>query len=297
MLALLTTLLVPTADADQRGFEVQEGRQEWTFDVKWTDADGERHRAQFALPADAIQADIDTPLRFQKKEAAQQAARAVRQYGETLPNATVKAKVSDSGRLAISVTARKRSRATEILARAEEIRDGAMDEYLDEHGYTRLDDAIVADHARHVTEYADDLAPLVAALGGPTDDPRKFASIALSYVQSIPYQSRAKVSNAYRRPLLVVARNKGDCDSKSTLFLALMRSAWPDLPLAVVYIPGHAFAGLGIEPQRGDITFRKEGQTWVVAEPVGPAMFSVGETTGKSRRRARLSRVDIKVAG
>ena len=293
---MLPILLALSAFAGQRGFDAEEGQQAWSFDVKWTDGEEQRHRAQFDLPADAIQADLDTPLRFQRKEAAQYAARAVRRYGETLPNVKVKAKVSGKGQLSISVKAKKRSRASEVLARAIEIRDEATDTYLAEHGYTRLDDAIVADHARHVTEYADDVAPVVAALGGATEDPREFAELALSYVQSIPYQSRAKVSNAYRRPMLVLARNKGDCDSKSTLFLAMMRSAYPDLPLSVVYIPGHAFTGLGIEPESGDITFRKEGQTWVVAEPVGPALFAVGETKGKSRRRARMGRVKIKEA-
>lgn len=295
MIAALALALTLTASADQRSFDAQEGSRRWAIDVKWTDADGDSHRAQYDLPADAVQADLDTPLRFQKKDAAQHAARAVRAYGNTLPNVKVKAKVSGKGQLSISVKAKKRSRAKTVLARAIEIRDEATDAYLDEHGYTRLGDAIVADHTLHVSEYADDVAPLVAALGGPTDDPRDFATIALGYVQSIPYQSRAKVSNAYRRPLLVLGRNKGDCDSKSTLFLALMHSAYPDLPLSMVYIPGHAFAGLGLEPQRGDITFRKSGQTWVVAEPVGPAMFAVGETTGKSRRRAATGRVQIAV--
>lgn len=291
MIAALALAL--TASADQRSFDAQEGAQRWSLDVKWTDAAGDRHRAQYDLPAAEVRADIDTPLRFQKKDAAQHAARAIRAYGDTLPNVKVRAKVSGKGQLSISVKAKKRSRAKTVLARALEIRDEATDAYLDEHGYTRLGDAIVADHARHVREYADEVAPLVAALGGPTADPRDFASTALGHVQSIPYQSRAKVSNAYRRPLLVLARNKGDCDSKSTLFLALMHSAYPELPLAMVYIPGHAFVGLGIAPQRGDVTFRKSGQTWVVAEPVGPAMFAVGETTGKSRRRSRTGRVQI----
>ena len=208
----------------------------------------------------------------------------------------VKAKVSRSGQISISVRAKKRSRAQAVLSQATEIRDEATETYLAEHGYTRLDGAIVADHALHAEQYADDVAPVVAALGGATEDPREFAGLALGFVQSIPYQSRAKSNNAYRRPLKVIARNKGDCDSKSTLFLALMRSAYPDLPLSVVYIPGHAFTGLGIEAQSGDIRFREDGQTWVVAEPVGPAMFAVGETTGKSRRRARWGRVKIKVA-
>ena len=295
MFAVLMALSLSAA-ADQRKFDVEEGHREWSFDVRWSDGEGERHRAQFDLPAGTIQTDLDTPLKFKHKEAAQYAARAVRRYGDTLPNVKVKAKVSDSGQLTISVKAKKRSRGQEVLARATEIRDEATAEYLTQHGYTRLDGAIVADHALHAATYADDVAPVVAALGGPTPDPRDFAEVALSFVQSIPYQSRAKDNNAYRRPLKVLARNKGDCDSKSTLFLALMRSAYPDLPLSVVYIPGHAFTGLGIEPEAGDIKFREDGQTWVVAEPVGPAMFAVGETTDKSKRRARWGRVSIKVA-
>ena len=162
MLTALVMLLA--ASADQRDFDAQEGRQRWSIDVKWTDGEGERHRAQFELPADTIQADIDTPLRFQKKEAAQRAARAIRQYNDTLPNVKVRATVSGKGNLSISVKAKKRSRAKEVLARATEIRDEAIDAYLDEHGYTRLDGAIVADHPRHVEEYADDVAPLVLSL-------------------------------------------------------------------------------------------------------------------------------------
>jgi len=114
-------------------------------------------------------------------------------------------------------------------------------------------------------------------------------------VQSIPYEQRAKVSDLYRRPLSVLGRNKGDCDSKTVLFLALMHEAYPDLPVAIVYRPGHAYAALGLERQRGDMRFREDGQVWVGVEPVGPAVRSIGEVRGKSRRRAKLGMVHLAV--
>ena len=45
------------------------------------------------------------------------------------------------------------------------------------------------------SEYAAALAPVVAALWGRTGDPRVFADKALSFVQAIPYEQRAKVSD------------------------------------------------------------------------------------------------------
>ena len=99
----------------------------------------------------------------------------------------------------------------------------------------------------------------------------------------------------YRRPLSLLGRNKGDCDSKSTLFLALMHQAWPDLPVGMVYIPEHAFVALGIEPERGDAKLEDEGRSWLLAEPVGPRTAPAGEVDKKSRRRARRGRVDLRV--
>ena len=169
----------------------------------------------------------------------------------------------------------------------------ALDAYLDEHGYTRLGDAIVADHARHVREYADEVAPLVAALGGPTAEPRDFASTALGHVQSIPYQSRAKVSNAYRRPLLVLARNKGDCDSKAVLFLALIHAHQPDLELAVVYVPEHALTGVGLPSVAGDRGFKVDGVDFIYAEPVGPSMTPLGQTAPANKKAGKKGEIRV----
>lgn len=280
--------LVLAASADQKKVDIARGTPAWDFDIRWVDADGERHRAQFSLPASGVRADLDEPLRYRKKEASREAAQAVRAFGQTKPGVDLRARVTDDGGILISASGKKRSRVKAVLATAEGVRDEALSAYQDENGWATLDGEIIPDHTGHASSYADDLAPLVTALGGPTPDPRDFAELALGFVQSIPYEKRAMVRDRFRRPLSVLGRNKGDCDSKSTLYLGLMRSAYPTLPLAMVYVPNHAFVALGLDREGGDATLKHGGQRWVIAEPTGPAMLPLGDAGKKSKRRARF---------
>ncbi|MBM4389637.1 MAG: hypothetical protein FJ090_00835 [Deltaproteobacteria bacterium] len=66
-------------------------------------------------------------------------------------------------------------------------------------------------------------------------------------------------SAGYRRPLSVLAKNKGDSDSKSTLFLALVHARHPEPASTVVYVPNHAFVGVALEAAPGERTFTRDG--------------------------------------
>lgn len=282
-----------TASAQQRQVDITRGQPEWTFDIRWRDADGKSHRTQFSLPHQPVRADLDEPFRYRKKEAARMAAQAVRAFGETRPNVDVRARVSDDGTLYISASGSSRSRVRAVLEAAEAVRDEALAQYQQENGWSTLDGSIIPDHVGHASTYADALQPVVEALGGPTPDPRDFANTALGFVQSIPYEQRVVVRDRFRRPLSVLGRNKGDCDSKSTLYLGLIRAAYPTLPLAMVYIPNHAYVALGLDAERGEDTLRDAGMQWVLAEPVGPALHPVGEISGRSRRKSRFGRAEM----
>ena len=154
---------------------------------------------------------------------------------------------------------------------------------------------IVPDHIRHVEEYTDELKPIVDALGGATKDPRIFGNKALAFVQNIPYEKRALVKDRYRRPLSLIGRNKGDCDSKTVLYLSLMKSAYPQMSVAVVYIKGHAFGALEIEPKKGDKVIRKDGKKYVAVEPVGPKVARMGKVGPKSRRSLAVKRYRLRI--
>jgi hypothetical protein len=292
---MLFSLLLTTALADQVKFDVDKGAQKWSFEVVWTDAVDKRHKAEFKLPADNIKADLDQPLRYKPKEANEFAAKAVNRWAKNRGKGPkVKATANAKG-VSIAVTDAKNTKvAKKALREAVDVRDKAWKTYRDNNGFTLLDGAVVPDHAKHVRQYTDDVKPLVKALGGPTKDPRKFGNKALSFVQSIPYEKSGKKRDKYRRPLSMLGRNKGDCDSKVVLYLALMRAAYPNVDSGVVYIPGHAYAAVGLDPVVGDARLKKDGSTWLLVEPVGPAVVSMGTVGRKSRRRARRGAVDLK---
>lgn len=291
MIGLLLVMMAATAA--QRQVDISRGPQQWDFDIRWVDVDGGRHRAQFVLPAAQVRADLDEPLRYRKRDAGREAAQAVRAFGNTKPNVNLRVSVDEAGTIRISASGKNRKRVKAVLAQAAQVRDEALAQYRAENGWSTLDGEIIPDHVRHAQSYADALDPVVDALGGPTADPRDFAELALGFVQSIPYERRALIRDRFRRPLSVLGRNKGDCDSKSTLYLSLLRSAYPEMALAMVYIPNHAFVALGVSPESGDRRLRQRGTTWVIAEPVGPAMYSVGTASRRSARKSRFGMVEM----
>ncbi len=279
--------------AEQTSWEVDRDAQRWAFDLRWHDAEGAEHRARFELPTAPVKADLQEPLRFRVQEANQHVAGEVRAWAADRngPEITVRA---SGGGVRISASGRSRSRVQQALADAAEVRDQAAADYQREHGFTTIGGAIAPDHIRHVREYADEMAPVVEALGGPGEDPRSFATLALGFVQSIPYERASAQRDRYRRPMSLLGRNKGDCDSKSTLFLALVHQAWPELPLAMIYIPGHVYVGLDLEPMKGESFLQSDQGVWLLAEPVGPALRPLGEVDRKSRRRARRGKVELR---
>lgn len=287
-------LLVGALQAKQLDHELDKSGQKWSFETRWQDADGDKHKVSYKLPSNKVKQDLDVPLRFQAGQAYKEVAREVEDWGEGVKGAKVSAKGSRKG-VKISVSSKNgRKKMKQTLKQAAEVRDAAFEAELREQGFTTLKGGVIPDHVKHVKLYSDDVSPVVKALGGPTKDPRVFGNKALSMVQSIPYERSGRKRDKYRRPLSVLGRNKGDCDSKATLFLALMRSAYPDMEMGIVYIEGHAFVALGIDDRSGDTTLRKEGRKWVLAEPVGPAMLPIGEVGRKSRRRAKTGRYRLR---
>lgn len=285
-MSLLLTL-ISLSFAEQVKHDVDKSSTTWSFDVTWRDAESRKHRIEFELPASEVKADLAEPLRLQAKAFHQDVAADVNAWGKT-KKAKVKAKGTKKG-VSISV---KGDNARSVLKDATQEMEASQKRRLRERGFTLLDGAIVPDHMRHVRQYADDLGPMVDAIGR-TRGERDFAERALSYVQSIPYEKASLKRDRYRRPLSLVGRNRGDCDSKATLFLALMHEAYPDMDMGIVYIKGHAYAAIAIEKQAGDDTRRHDGVQYVLVEPVGPAMHPVGEISRKSKRKSRFGRAEI----
>lgn len=287
LVLLLGLTLTPPAHAapaaKQGHFDVDKGKAEWTLSYSFSDETNKPRKLRVTLPASAVARDNETKLQFPKAAALKAQVAAVRRYAKRTKGPEITAKAQNGG-VSIRVSGKSAGRMQDALDGAKEAAESAMSVYLARHRYTRLrNGGIVPDHARLADQYADDVMPLADALATDAPDARTYVARALAFTQAIPYEAgKNGADRGYRRPLSVLARNRGDCDSKSTLFLALVRARHPELAAAVVYIPNHAFAGVGLDAQPGERTFVREGVRFVGMEPVGPAKARVGQVSGSS---------------
>lgn len=293
-LLLALALAGPVAEAKGLRATATASADVYAYTASWTEG-GKPHKVAVSLPRAPVDADLKAPLRFPLNAAAEAQEKAVRRWADSLPKSTqLKVKAGKGGRLSFSVKAKSRSAAKEALAKAQEVAEAELLRFAKEKGFLLDEDGVILpDHAREAAESAAAVAELAAALaeGLPAGDARAFADRALHFTQSIPYEKRKNGGDAgFRRPLSLLVRNKGDCDGKSVLFLALMRARFPELPLAVVLVPEHAFVAVGIPAERGERTVKHEGAELVVMEPVGPAQAAIGESSRAGKKGMRWGR-------
>lgn len=288
-LLLLLLCFVFGAQAEQTQFKKDEGGRKTEFKVGWKDGEGKGHKVDFELPTDDIEADLKKTTGFPKKRANNVVEEAIRDYTGSLKNGVELGVQEDGeGGLSLRATGPTKKAIQKALAGAQRVQKETLDRFIEKNDFFWLTpDLLSYDHAGLVVEYTDALRPLARALHDGVKSDRRFIELALSFVQSIPYEKTKRNGDdpGYRRPLALLSRNRADCDSKVVLLLGLLRAEMPRLQAAVVYIPGHAFAGVGIDPERGDSTFKTKGETFVVVEPVGPSLYPIGQGPGKNIRK------------
>jgi len=260
--------------ASQKSFNIRKEEHKWHFDYQWMDKSRQPHQTKFGLNSSSILTDLERSLRISVDEVAQYEATAVNDWAKHQPNVRVVARVEGGGVVRIAAEGKDPEEVQRVLQRAEYIRKEGREKFLQQVGYKEYSTGVAPDYIKMIKEYSPELSPLAYALGGSNGDFRGFVQEALSFVQNIPYEDTGAYS--YRRPLSLLAKNQGDCDSKVVLFLALIHNAYPDVPLAVLSVPGHALSMIGMPPKGKEKAYRIEDQIWVPAEPVGPALLPMG---------------------
>ncbi len=291
---VLWLALSAAAHGEQTQFNKDEGGRKTEFKVGWRDGDHKAHKVNFSLPTDEVEADLKKTTGFPKKRANNAVEEAIRDYARSLNDGVV-LKVSEDGEggLSLRATGPNKKVIQRALAGAQEVQREALNRFVEKNDFFWLSPTLLSyDHARLVVEYTDAVRPLAEALREGVNGERRYVERVLSFIQSIPYETAKRNGDdpGYRRPLALLSRNRADCDSKVVLFLALLRAELPKLPAAVVYLPGHAFAGVGISPAKGDATFQAtkksgKGETFVVVEPVGPSLYPIGKGPAKNLRK------------
>lgn len=190
-----------------------------------------------------------------------------------------------------SSSAEMRQRWMENMYKAQQ---SAFDQYLGDNYYTRYvgpmgERAVKPDHIRYVSENVQFLLPAAQAIYDQLDantDSRVYVNLLLSWVQSIPYsvlQDRLTSNGSgYSAPMDVLTNNLGDCDSKTVLIAALMRSLLPKMSMVMIFLPNHALLGANLPHRENERTLELNGLKYLLLEPTGPALMRVGEIAPSS---------------
>ncbi|MEM6491534.1 MAG: hypothetical protein AAF684_06510, partial [Pseudomonadota bacterium] len=161
--------------------------------------------------------------------------------------------------------------------------------------YTRLNDSVVIpDYQRIAEAGADQLADALPAFRQLVQglDQRAAINRLLAFFQSIPYdpltsRSSGGDGSGFALPVALLARNRGDCDTKSIAFASVLHRLSPQTPIGLVLLDDHALIALGVPARPGDRTFTADGRQWVLAEPVGPRLARLGEIGEQTRSQLR----------
>lgn len=179
--------------------------------------------------------------------------------------------------------------------------------YLDQHYYkihgnsNSNSNMIRPDHVRIATDSSPELLEVAQTLQRTiitssteeqkqryqNDEKAMVVAGLLNFVQSIPYDPLQSTDGlrgvTFLMPEQVLAQNRGDCDSKSTLMMSLLLALYPDLPQAIIYVPDHALLAVALPVKTGDAeTISIDGQPFLPLEVTGPAEILPGVTGEKS---------------
>ncbi len=197
----------------------------------------------------------------------------------------------ERNRLTWTASARDAAAQAALIHRLNERFERAQKTYLSHHLRRRTDEGrILVDFAAATTAQEAPLRGVARAFEGTPGigaDERARVALALAFFQQIPYvglgDGEARGSDFLAGPA-VLARNRGDCDSKVVALAAVLRTFVPRRKLVAVSMPGHVVLGIDLPALPGDQTVRTAARQYVIMEAAGPHMSAIGNVDGRTAK-------------
>lgn len=285
--------LVP-AKAEQITFSKVQQEQQVTFKYRWKDHSNTEQSMAFSLQNENIFQRFRHLKVYQPKFAQKSILRNIKKQlrKEQLPGVNINYQQSQ-GETSIEVRGQDEKQVALAYAKINKIEQQQRDLYYKKNYYqvfTNYDQStgIKVDHRSIADDSVLDLKPLKPLILDQVSikNIRKVTNYVLSFIQSIPYatlEDRMTSSGAgFNPPLKLLWENQGDCDSKMTLAVALLRSLMPRIEMVLIYIEQHAFIGIAIPAKAGELTINHEGIEYLLADPTGPALLPLGKLAPES---------------
>ena len=293
ILALLL-LFMGSGQAAQINFSKTKVEQGHRFNYQWLDHANAQQSINFVLGQEALFNRFRNFKTYQASYAQKTILRRIKKHMQKNPIPGVQIfyrQQYDS--FAIEVKGQDKMKVNKAYQTLLQLEVEVTRDYLAESYYQAFTNheqvsGVKVDHVSIANESIADLKPLKPLILDHVSiqNIRKVTNYVLSFVQSIPYstlESRMTSSGSgFNPPLRLLWENQGDCDSKMTLTASLLRALMPRIEMALIYIDGHAFIGINIPAEAGEVTIVHDNITYLLAEPTGPALLPLGTLAPES---------------
>jgi len=170
--------------------------------------------------------------------------------------------------------------------------NGTFRERLLNAGLLREDKArgvLRVDYAAATRLSVSSMHSVAKALAQAGGDERELFAAALAFVQSIPYNTlqtrEVNTGMGFLLPSASIDLNRGDCDTKSVVLAAILKTLLPRRSSILVVLRKHALLAVDLPVREGDRFLQIGGRKYLLVEPAGPGLYPVGKIEKDSARQ------------
>lgn len=292
--AALMVLFMVNGQAQQLSFEKIQIKQGYRFHYQWLDHRKTPQEMSFTLAQEGLFDRFRSFKTYQSSYAQKTILRRIKKHMSKNPISGVQIRyLQQRDKFSITVRGIDNAKVAEAYQKLAQLEADITKDYLEQTYYQRFTNheqisGIKVDHVSVANNSVADLKSLKPIILDRVsiENIRKVSNYVLGFVQSIPYstlESRLTSSGAgFNPPLSLLWQNQGDCDSKMTLTAALLRALMPRIDMVFVFIDGHAFIGINIPSEAGEVAIEHDGVHYLLAEPTGPALLPLGTLAPES---------------
>lgn len=292
-----TLFCAPYIEAEQTYFHKNETATSIEMQYRWQDYFGTHRSLNFELDKTKIAKQHKSNRVYRPEIAQRYVYIELQRAAQKIHPKEARVKFTPRGNeLQIKVTSSSDEIVNKWMTELTNTRETAFAQYLSDNYYSRYESpygqrGVKPDHVRFVNESVTALLPAAQALYEQLDEDstsRTYVNFILSWVQSIPYNTledrMTSNGSGYLPPSEVIITNQGDCDSKTALTAALLRSLLPNLHMAVVYLPNHALLGANLPHFDEETVINDQGIDYLLLDPTGPRLMKIGEVSDENAR-------------
>lgn len=292
--AVLLLLFIAPGQAQQLSFSKTQVEQGYAFQYQWLDHTKTTQAISFTLSQEGLFNRFRNFKTYQKSYAQKTILRRIKKEMQRSPIPGVQVLYrQQQDRFTIEVKGLDKDKVAKAYRTLNTLQEEVTQQYFKDTYYQAFTNheqtnGIKVDHVSIANNSVADLKSLKPLIleHVSIQNIRKVTNYVLGFVQSIPYstlESRLTSSGAgFNPPLQLLWENQGDCDSKMTLTATLLRALMPRIEMALIYIDGHAFIGINIPGESGEVTIEHNNIRYLLAEPTGPALLPLGTLAPES---------------